>query len=181
MKDGKKMLTSDDDLIAQIRRGDEKAAEELIKRYYTAIMRYCRQHCLTLEKAEDLTQEVFLKLFQNIAGYTGRGKFKAYLYTIANHICVNESRRRQAYFLTAEAEESLADGKDEMRGIEDRSEIRYLLSCLSSEQREAVILRFGEQLSLKEIAEVTGCNMRTVQSRIRSALKIMKGALENER
>lgn len=175
------MLASDDDLIEQIRLGNEKAADELIKRYYTAIMCYCRRHCFNLEKAEDLTQEVFLKLFQNISGYVGRGKFKAYLYTLANHLCINESKKTQVYSLTGEVEESLADGGNEIRRIEDKSEIGYLLSRLSSEQREAVILRFGEQLSFKEIAEVTGCNMRTVQSRIRNALKIMKGELENER
>lgn len=54
---------SDEKLVEQIRLGDENAAEELIKRYYTSILRYCSWHCSGPEKAEDLTQETFLKLF----------------------------------------------------------------------------------------------------------------------
>ena len=63
----------------------------------------------------------------------------------------------------------------------DRSEINYLLNFLSSEQREAVILRYGEQLEFGEIAKVMGCNMRTAQSRVRNALKIMRKEQENGR
>ncbi|WP_418374097.1 RNA polymerase sigma factor, partial [Agathobacter sp.] len=53
--------------MEQILLGNENAAEELIKRYYTSILRYCRWHCSNLEKAEDLTQETFLKLFKNLS------------------------------------------------------------------------------------------------------------------
>lgn len=170
---------SDDDLVEQIRLGDEKAAEELIKRYYTSILHYCKSHCFNLEKAEDLTQETFLKLFKNLSGYKGKRKFKAYLYTIANHLCIDESRKMQVYPL--ENEEEIRYECDEMRRLEDKSEINYLLNSLSLEQREAVILRFGEQLEFREIAKVMGCNMRTAQSRVRNALKIMRKEQGNER
>ena len=171
---------NDDDLVEQIRLGDEKAAEELIKRYYTSILRYCKRQCFNHEKAEDLTQETFLKLFRNLSGYKGKRKFKAYLYTIANHLCVDESRKMKVYPL--ENEEDIGYECVEMHRIEDRSEIDYLLDALSPEQREAVILRFGEQLEFWEIAKVMGCNMRTAQSRVRNALKIMrKRGAENER
>lgn len=69
---------SDDDLVEQIKLGSEAAAEELIKRYYLPILRYCKRRCFSLERAEDLTQETFLKLFQNLSGYKGRKRFKAY-------------------------------------------------------------------------------------------------------
>ncbi len=71
MKNGKKHsmeeVHSDDDLVERIKLGDEKAAEELIKRYYTSILRYCKRQCFNPEKAEDLTQETFLKLFKNLS------------------------------------------------------------------------------------------------------------------
>ncbi len=169
---------SDDDLVEQIRLGDEKAAEELIKRYYTSILRYCKRHCFNLEKAEDLTQETFLKLFKNLSGYKGKKKFKAYLYTIANHLCIDESRKIEVYPLD---DEDVIEESDEMSRIEDRSEIDHLLNVLSPEQREAIILRFGEELSFWEIARVMGCNMRTAQSRVRNALKIMRKEQENGR
>ena len=172
-------IYSDDALVEQIRLGDEKAAEELIRRYYTSVLRYCKRQCFNLEKAEDLTQETFLKLFKNLSGYKEKGKFKAYLYTIANHLCIDESRKMKECSL--ENEEEIRDECDELRRIEDKSEISYLLNVLSPEQREAVILRFGEKLSFWEIAKVMGCNMRTAQSRVRNALKIMRKEQENER
>ena len=162
----------DDELIEQIRLGDEKAAEELIKRYYTSILRYCKRYVFYQEKAEDMTQETFLKLFKNLSGYKGKRKFKAYLYTIANHLCIDESRKIKVYSL--ENEEEIRYDCGEMRRIEDRSEIDHLLNALSPEQREAVILRFGENLEFGEIAVVMECNLRTAQSRVRNALKIMR-------
>lgn len=178
-------IHSDDELIERIRCGDEDAAEELIKRWYTSILRYCKWHCADIQKAEDLTQETFFRLFKALAshnsvtGYTGKKKFKAYLYTIANHLCIDESRKIPLYAL--ENEEGLVDERNEIQLAEDREEIRYLLNTLSLEQREAVILRFGEQMEFREIAQVMGCNMRTAQSRVRSALKIMRKEKENER
>lgn len=164
---------SDDELVKQIQLGNEAAAEELIKRYYTSILRYCKWHCSSSEAAEDLTQETFFRLFKNLSRYTGRKKFKAYLYTIANHLCIDESRKTLVYPL--EAEENLANENNEILRVEDKAEINSLLSVLSPEQRETVILRFGEQLSFEEIAKVMGCNMRTAQSRVRSALYILRG------
>ena len=118
-------IYSDDALVEQIRLGDEKAAEVLIRRYYTSVLRYCKRQCFNLEKAEDLTQETFLKLFKNLSGYKEKGKFKAYLYTIANHLCIDESRKMKECSL--ENEEEIRDECDELRRIEDKSEIGYLL------------------------------------------------------
>mgnify|MGYP003291501007 CR=1 FL=1 len=172
-------MLSDDKLIEQIKAGNQQAAEELITRYYASILRYCRWHCSSMEKAEDLTQETFYKLFKNISGYKGKRKFKAYLYTIANRLCIDESRKISLYPL--EDEELIVAECNEILRLEDRAEIDYLLSILSPEQREAVILRFGERLEFHEIAKIMGCNMRTAQSRVRNGLKIIRKEQENER
>lgn len=165
-------------MVEQIKCGDELAAEELIRRYYSSIMRYCRWHCSSVEKAEDLTQETFYKLFKNIYGYKGKRKFKAYLYTIANRLCIDESRKTPFYPL--EDEEIIVDEYNEILRLEDKVEVNYLLSILSPEQREAIILRFGEQLEYHEIAKIMGCNMRTAQSRVRGGLKNMRKERQNE-
>ena len=172
-------MLSDDKLVEQIKCGDEQAAEELITRYYASILRYCRWHCSSVEKAEDLTQETFYMLFKNISGYKGKRKFKAYLYTIANRLCIDESRKKPLYSI--EDEEIIIDECDEILRMENKAEVNYLLSTLSPEQREAIILRFGEQLEFHEIAKVMGCNMRTAQSRVRNGLKIMRKEQGNER
>lgn len=170
---------SDDKLIEQIKTGDEYAAEVLINRYYAAILRYCKKYCHSPEKAEDLTQETFLKLFRNLSGYEGKRRFRGYLYTIADHLCTDESRRMKVYPL--EYGKEFGYEHREMRRIEDGSEVSFLLNALSPEQKKAVILRFGEQLEFREIAKIMGCNMRTAQSRVRNALKIMRKEWENER
>ena len=172
-------MLNDDELIEKIKLGNEQAAEELITRYYKSILRYCRWHCFSFEKAEDLTQETFYRLFKNLSGYNGKQKFKAYLYTIANHLCVDESRKIPFYPL--EDGENIASECNEILQVEDKAEINDLLGVLSTEQREAIILRFGEQLEFHEIAKVMGCNMRTAQSRVRHGLKIMRKEQRNGR
>ncbi len=126
-----------------------------------------------MEKAEDLTQETFFRLFKSLPQYSGKG-FKAYLYTIANHLCIDESRKARCYPLELENDEKWAKECNELIQIEDREEMNYLLKNLSPEQKEAILLRFVEQLGYLEIAKVTGCTMRTAQSRVRNGLKIMR-------
>ena len=159
----------DDALITRARAGDESAAELLIRRYYPSILRYCRWHCPNMETAEDLTQETFIRLFRHLNEYKNRGTFKAYLYTIANRLCIDESRKISFSPLDAAAAPA----------AEDRDQIRYLLKFLSPEQREAVLLRFEEELSFTEIARVTGCSLRTAQSRVRNGLKIMRKEMDH--
>lgn len=162
---------TDDELIERIRDGDEHSAEELITRYYSAILRYCRLHCVSDAAAEDLTQETFLRVFKNLPQYRKRDRFRPWLYTIANHVCVDESRKMTWQVLD---EEPTADCHA-LSELEDRDELERLMRRLSPEQREAVILKFGEQLSYKEIAKITDCTLRTAQSRVRCALEIMRG------
>lgn len=169
---------SDDELVEKIKGGDEAAAKELIDRYYGAILRYCGWHCSIPERAEDLTQETFLKLFRNLSKYRGRNKFQAYLYTIANRLCIDESRKMSFYSL--EDAGDIVDGKNEIAQVEHREDIRRLLGVLSVEQREAVILRFGQELGFSEIAKVMGCSMRTAQSRVRNGLRLMKKEFGDE-
>ncbi|MCI9296757.1 MAG: RNA polymerase sigma factor [Lachnospiraceae bacterium] len=170
--DSNKYLTKDDLLIKQAKAGDENAAELLIRRYYSSILRYCRWHCPNLETAEDLTQETFIRLFRHLHEYKERGTLKAYLYTIANRLCIDESRK--IGFSPLHSTEIPAAEDSSLHQIEERDQIRYLLKFLSPEQREAVLLRFEEELSFSEIARITGCSLRTAQSRVRNGLKIMR-------
>ena len=169
---------NDDELVRQILLGDKACAEELINRYYASVLRYCRWHCPDMETAEDLTQETFYKLFQNLLTYKGKRKFKAYLYTIANHICIDAGRKNVCSPI--ETIETAKSCTDELQQAENRLEVSYLLNLLSPTQREAVLLRFGEQLTFYEIAKVMNCKIRTAQSRVRNALKIMRKEIRNE-
>lgn len=165
---------SDDELIEGIKGGDEEAAEALVRRYYPAILRYCLWHLADRGRAEDLTQETFLKLFKSLPDYEKKDRFRTYLYTIAKRLCIDEGRRSRP--LLSEDLEREA-GAAESRGlseVEDRLTMERRLSCLSPEKREAILLRFGEEMRYPEIAKITGVPVRTVQSRVRSALKVLR-------
>ena len=83
----------DAQLIRRIQAGDRTAADTLIARYYTAILRYCARHAHCTQTAEDLTQEVFLHLFRTIGSYREQGQFRVYLYRIAYCLCVDAARQ----------------------------------------------------------------------------------------
>lgn len=160
----------DDELIKQIKQGYIEYANVLIERHYSSILRYCAWHCSDSERAEDVTQETFFRVFRNFSHYDDEGKFRAYLYTVARHLCIDESRKQRLYTL----DEEMGDSKDYFTEVENRTEINRLLKRLTPAQREAVILRFAEGLSFREISQITGIPIRTIQSRVRLALSIMR-------
>lgn len=157
-------------MVRRVRRGDEACADELVARHYAAVLRYCAWHCRDTATAEDLTQETFLRVFQNFSRYTERGKFRAYLYTVARGLCIDEARRRTADPFWEEP----AVGCPELEQVEKADEVSRLLARLPVPQREAVLLRYGQGLTIKEIALVTGVPARTAQSRVRLALAAMR-------
>lgn len=160
----------DEELLKGIHLGDENAAEELINRYYAPILRYCKSHCSDLTKAEDLTQETFLRVFRDIDSYEQRGSFRAYLYTIAHHLCIDENRKQTTFKI----EDNISIEDNNLKKVEDRDQINFLLNLLNPAQREAIILHCGEQLSFREISQILDIPARTVQSRVRVALTILR-------
>ena len=156
-----------------------QSMDEIYQAYAKTVYKYLLSRTQNEDLAEELTQETFYRLFRNISGYKSKKKFKAYLYTIASRLCIDESRKTPLCPL--EGEDNIINECDEILRLEDKEEITYLLNTLSPEQREAIILRFGEQLEFREIAKVMGCNMRTAQSRVRNGLKIMRKEQRNGR
>lgn len=160
----------DTELIERIKCGDRDSSDAIIERYYAPILRYCLRHCADMGRAEDMTQETFLRVFRDIAAYRNSGSFRSYVYTIAHHLCVDESRRVRA----DELSEDMPAPDSGFSRIDDRDQVSRLLGTLPEKQREALILRYGEQLSFKEIGDVTGASPRTVQSRVRLALASLR-------
>ena len=170
----------EDKLIRRIEQGDETAAEELVEKYYPEILKYCIWHAPNRTLAEDATQETFLKAVRYMNRYVHRGKFRAFLYKIAANTCVDMWRKQGT---TKELPEGIVieqiqkemsyeeSGFDE---IQDLLNLQQMIRILPEELREIVILRFGHDLTIREIANITGIPFRTVQSRIRSALKKLK-------
>ncbi len=170
----------EDKLIKRIEQGDVTAADELIKAYYPEILKYCIWHVPNKTLAEDATQETFLKVIRYMDKYVHRGMFRAFLYKIASNTCIDMWRKQESI---KELSEGMKLGQMQMEMSYEESgftevqallDLQRMIRILPEEQREIVILRFGHNLTIREIANILGIPFRTVQSRIRLALKKLK-------
>lgn len=170
----------EDKLIKRIEQGDVAAADELIKAYYPEILKYCIWHAPNKTLAEDATQETFLKAIRYMDKYVHRGMFRAFLYKIASNTCIDMWRKQDSI---KEVSEGMILGQMQMEISYEESgftevqallDLQHMIRILPEEQREIVILRYGHNLTIREIANVLGIPFRTVQSRIRLALKKLK-------
>ena len=172
----------EDKLIRRIEQGDVTAADELVEKYYPEILKYCIWHAPNRSLAEDATQETFLKAVRYMNRYVHKGKFRAFLYKIAANTCIDMWRKQGTMKefpegmlieqLQMQKEMSYEEsGFEEIQALQD---LQRMICILPEEQREIVILRFGHDLTIREIANITGIPFRTVQSRIRLALKRLK-------
>ncbi|MGT2754714.1 RNA polymerase sigma factor [Streptococcus ovis] len=162
-------------LIRKIQRGDTDAWELLVNKYYDKIFAYCYRRCYGNRMlASDLTQEVFLKLVQALPNYSYRGKFYNYLYTIAVNHCNTVTKKKQLEQVELD-EKMLLDTQESVETYlvkqEEKQAIQEALNKLPDIQREALILRYYQDLKVRDIAKITGVEVSTAQSRIHQGLK----------
>lgn len=165
-------------LIKRLQNGDESALEELVHFYYPEILKYCMWHVPDKNLAEDAAQETFLKAVKYLNGCTFFGKFRAFLYKIAANTCIDmyKNKWNERIALDGLPNEPFYMEK-EFESAEDDLVIRNLIRNLEPKQQEIVVLRFQQNLKLREIAEITGLPMRTVQSKLKAALKQLEHQL----
>ena len=168
-------MTREDELIQKMRQGDIDAVNELLEMFYSEILRYCLWHTPDRSLAEDATQETFLKAIRYFDRYTHKGRFKSFLYQIAQNTCTDMWRKRCRTDVSLERMEiEFSYLEQGFEDIQSDMVLKRLVSGLPEDLREIVLLRFGQDLSMREIAEVADMPLRTVQSRLRSALKKLK-------
>lgn len=110
-----------------------------------------------------------------------QGAFRPFLYKIAKNICIDLNRTMERTEVSLEnLPGEPAYQESGFAAAEEKANLRALTAQLEPEQRELVLLRFAQQLKLREIAQITGLPLRTVQSRLRAALKTLKMQLEKE-
>ena len=168
----------EDKLIKRIEQGDVTAADELIKAYYPEILKYCIWHAPNKTLAEDATQETFLKAIRYMDKYVHRGMFRAFLYKIASNTCIDMWRKQESIKEVPEGMEfeqmEMSYEESGFTEVQALLDLQRMIRILPEEQREIVILRFGHNLTIREIANILGIPFRTVQSRIRLTLKKLK-------
>lgn len=168
-------------LTRKLQNGDASVLDELIGMYYPEILRYCIWHAPDEAMAEDAAQETFLKAVKYIGSCGFSGKFRAFLYKIAANTCIDMKKNKwnQHTALDMLPEEPVYT-ETEYAKVEEDMVIRSLVRELEPKQQEILILRFGQDLKLREIAEIVGLSMRTVQSKLRAGLKEVERELKKD-
>lgn len=171
--------------MEDLRTGDEAALGELVERHWTPLVKYACRLEGDLDRAEDVVQETFVRLWQKRAGWTLRGTVKAYLYRIARNLALQEQEKklvRKRWRDSAVMDQPLEPSPAEQ--LESRAlqlELEHALHALAPRRREIVILARFHGLSYREIAEVMGISSQTVANQMSAALKQLRTAMAKHR
>jgi len=182
---------TDEELMLAYRDGDAHAFEQLYLKHKGGLYRYFLRKCGNASIAEELFQDVWMKLINAREHYEVKAKFSTWLYQMAHNHFIDHYRKHS---ISASMNRNFQD--DELENIpagnnqqpEQQAEFQQqmetmlqLISELPDEQREAFLLREEAGMSLAEIAEVTGVNIETAKSRLRYAVnRLRKGMNDNE-
>jgi RNA polymerase sigma factor (sigma-70 family) len=133
--------------------------------------------------AADLTQDIFLKLIENINRYRFTGKFHNYLFTIAVNTCRNHFSKKK--FKEEQLEDYLYFDKEERKRDtlviqEEEQLVQQALDQLNENQKEAILLKYFYDFKVKEIAKIMGTSVPTTQSRIHQGMKKLEGILNRK-
>ena len=189
------MNDPDGNLVERSQKGDKVAFGKLVDRYYEMVYAVAYGVLHHREKARDVTQEVFLKVFHEIIRFEGKAKFKTWLYRVTVNAALDEGRKKKytesldATDASQEDDErpvvivdSGAGPREEAAHQELRELLDHALAQLSPEHRAVLVLREWQGLSYEEIAESLGIELGTVMSRIHYARKklgdILRGKLD---
>ncbi len=176
---------TDGELIVDAVNGRVDGFEELVRRYQRPITGYVFRMLGDYESSLDVTQEVFIKVYNSLTKYSPEYKFSTWLYRIAHNAAIDHMRRNPVSPQSLEAEN--ADGSYQIQ-IESRRpspeqdherkewrhEIDAVVRCLPPAYRDLILLRHSRDLSYDEIADVTGLPLGTVKNRLFRAREMMR-------
>jgi RNA polymerase sigma-70 factor (ECF subfamily) len=174
---------SDDELMQLSRAGLRSAFAVLVERYAVRVVSLCSRFVNDAHLGRELAQDTWVLVWQGRDKYRGDGGFVSWLVTVARNHCRNELRRRKVA-ATRAVEPASDDGPQsagQLDGLlveERRKRVREALSELSLPMREALLLRYAEDLRYDEIARVVGTSESTLRSRVHHGLKALKDKLE---
>lgn len=182
-------------LARGLKRQEAGLIDELIVRYQHRLLRYLLFLTGNRELADDLFQDVWMRVLVRGAQFNGQARFETWLFTIARNLVIDHRRKRVMASLDELVEcgadddrpmsFEVADGEptpfDRFASLEDREHIAAALLELDTLHREVLVLRFHEEMSLEEIAKVTRAPLSTVKSRLYRGLAMIRPRLEHRR
>ncbi|MBI5848307.1 MAG: sigma-70 family RNA polymerase sigma factor [Nitrospirae bacterium] len=171
-----------------IRKGDAKAFELLVARHQRAVYNIALRFLRDSDEAEDLTQDVFIRIYKAAATYSPEAKFTTWLYTIVRNLCFNVLRSRKQAVLMSVDDEAMPElsekGDNPLERItrqEVRERVMHAVGKLPDNMRLAVLLSKYQGLSYDEIAGVMGCSVTAIKLRVHRAKAILAAELSDLR
>jgi RNA polymerase sigma-70 factor (ECF subfamily) len=173
---------SDLDLIARWRRGDQRAATELVERHAQALARYAASFGAN-DDIDDLVQDTFVRAFQSLEGFRGESSFRTWLFTIERRLLLDRRRSERRRPNRVEVQEGDAateyDALDSMVAGEAAVRVGEAMKHLSPTQREVFTLRIAQGLSYKEIAEIVGTTEGAARVHYHNAMRAVKESIDD--
>lgn len=183
------MTWTDEELVARSQRGDVDSFNQLILRWERPIYALAYRVIGREEEARDVCQEAFLRAFRALPGFKGQAKFSSWLYRITLNLCRDWIRRQRRAPVSQMPEDTdvleMAAARGPVESIEDLVARRELsavveeaMTLLPDEQRTAIILKEYHGMTFQEIADLQGCPLSTVKTRLYQGLSVLRRQLE---
>jgi len=183
------MTWTDEELVARSQRGDVDSFNQLILRWERPIYALAYRVIGREDEARDVCQEAFLRAFRALPGFKGQAKFSSWLYRITLNLCRDWIRRQRRAPVSQMPEDTDVIEKAAARGpvesIEDLVARRELsavveraMALLPEEQRTAIVLKEYHGMTFQEIADLQGCPLSTVKTRLYQGLAVLRRQLE---
>jgi RNA polymerase sigma-70 factor (ECF subfamily) len=185
------MALTDEELVARSQTGDHESFNQLVTRWERPIYALAYRVIGREEDARDVVQETFLRAFRALPGFKGQAKFSSWLYRIALNLCRDWIRRQKRTPVVAAPEGvdivELAADQGPVESIEDlvaRKRLSAIVADamrdLPDEQRTAIILKEYHGLTFQEIADLQGCPLSTVKTRLYQGLSVLRRQLDRQ-
>ena len=185
------MTSTDEELVARSIGGDSESFNELVLRWERPIYALAYRVIGREEEARDVCQETFLRAFRALKGFRGQAKFSSWLYRIALNLCRDWVRRERRAPVVQPPEDvdfsdfaSVGEPAESIEDLVARRELTRVvedaMSRLPDEQRTAIILKEYHGLTFQEIADLVGCPLSTVKTRLYQGLTVLRRELGTE-
>lgn len=161
---------ADTELVRRFQRGDEAAFHAIVRRFQDPVYRLAAVWLDDAQQADDAVQEVFLRSFRGLRGFRFRSAPFTWLYRMTKNVCFEFNRKRRPEALEHEPRDTAAGPEGQAAQVESARRVRELVAGLPPRQREVVLLRIFEDLSVRETARAMGCREGTVKALLHKAM-----------
>ncbi len=168
-------LGRDRDLVERYQNGDPSAFDELYRRYFDRLHRFCQRHTRDVHEAEEIAQEAFVKALRSMDALTGERRFYPWMTVIAKRLTIDRHRKLSRLELTDEPDMgSVEADHDHLFAAVDAGHVREALAAVGPRHREVLLLREAEGLSYAEIGDQLDVPVTTVEALLHRARKALR-------